>query len=83
MRLRKKGPASKKWRGQPTLKIRMKDPSKPGKYKSHEHLMVTPVVDKGVPQVHLWYHTGEMVGRRQTGLSTTIIQSGDIQHSDT
>lgn len=24
--------------------------------------MVTPVVDKGVPQVHLWYLTGEMVG---------------------
>lgn len=50
------------WKASPTLRMRLKDPKHPDRYRAGEVVVVTPQVWRGVPQVHLWVQSGPMAG---------------------
>ncbi len=62
MGLWRRAATGKKWRGEPTLDLRLKDPKNPGKYLSFHTVKITPLVEDAVPVVHLWYQAGGMAG---------------------
>ena len=59
MRWRRRTPGRERRKGRPAISMRLKDPASPGR---HLVVRVTPLVKKGVPQVHVWFQAGRVAG---------------------